>query len=1146
MRCQKCSRTLNKEFKVCPYCETKVLNYIWIDTKAIEPLPEFLKIEYTRLKALVEDDKIFAAKFQLKDIFELILKLPISILASTLHTNDSLSDEEEKAFSQLLQEKISLGTWFKTIGSKFEKLDNENKPQKIVQLLSNVRVLFQKNEIDKWRNEDAHGALGFDTLSFKEEFIEKVDALNSFIVNNIDILSKLEIDFENKTILLEYNIINISPFLFTKKDSKEVFIYEGYKNRNGISKHLNYHNANTNEDKIESINKLAISLKTKIKTIADDSVNQDGTLKSEMTKLENLFDESDFERPHYIYDWIKPQLDLHSKGIFLFQTQRGMGKSTAIRHLSKQKFIKNNDFIVIPFYINNTYNFQANKMFQDIRYKLDNILGKSHNIDNPSPDKAKKVDVKKDFAKMLNMIHHYNDDKKILIVIDGLDEIPQNQDNENKSIYEVIPNSANLDDDIYFLLTSRVDEELTRNNQKALNKIDTLNKERFESNDERYIKVIKNYLQDLNLTEDELSNLLEKTDNRFLHISLLKQMYEYNLNINLDALDSNSLYEQYFKNIKHLYGDKLFSQAIKIMIAVANAQEPLTLNEILFIVNGDEDLTYKMIGFLTDFRKFFIVEDSYRGRVYTIYHDDIKEYILEAYGDVYKTMQDNWVKKYQDMTINDIDIECDGEVYVLTYGIDINHEVLKENTGFAKLLYLLAKDILPLYRQDTFSKSKYIYKRIEDYYLPLFSNIEKSDFYYQYHSIYARDSRAFKKSLNTLEKAKSYLEQEKYKIKMSSLLTLKLLNKNNDFKIENFLKKQFETNGIYKREASIKMAKERIHQMQGKEYNNNVVNSDEIESMLNEILPKLYPNIKSNNTRLLKLSIDYIINFEYIITSMLNLLLSEDTHTNLQAFQKILQIAERFILPSSKKALIVLNIIENNISVLKTKIELNRILVHTYTLKYQLYLNQKKLSISIKYAEKLIDIKLNFMNNGFECNLIDLVLIYNDIYRMYFSLRKFNNALEVLLKLDELLIKLNNQEKKQLKDLFKQEFTFYIMFQYLRNYKILRNCEKVYFTVSKIYNTKNIFQNFDKKQLKTLEESRAYSSFKLSKYKKSQYYYNKLFILEDHWLKKYLTYRGFRNRSRQKRAGIISKKHNLKYWYKPHLEYNIKKRFGIQ
>lgn len=699
MICKNCSNIITQDEKFCSNCGKEIIvEYTWLDdSMVIKSLPNFLQEEYIRLKELVTKNQIYGAKFQLKDIFELLLKLPISILASTLHTNDSLSDKEEKAFSQLLQEKISLGTWFKAIGSKFEKLDNANQPQEIVQLLSNVRVLFQENEIDKWRNEDAHGALGFDTLSFKENFIEKIDALNNFIVNNIDILSKLEIDFENKTSSLADNIINIAPFLFTKKDSKEVFLYEGYKNRNGISKHLNYHNANTNEEKIESINKLASSLKTQIKTIADDSVNKNGTLKSEMTKLENLFDVSDFERPHYIYDWIKEQLSENTKGIFLFQTQRGMGKSTAIRHLSKQKFIKDNDFIVIPFYINSTYNFKANIFIQYVRQQLESIFKTSYNKDTPSPDKSKNLNTKKDFAIMLNDIHSINinidKDKKILIVIDGLDEIPQNQDNENKSIYEVIPNSADLDDDIYFLLTSRVDEELTRNNQKALNKIDILNKERFKSNDERYIKVIKNYIQDLNLSDDALSNLLEKTDNRFLHISLLKQMYEYNLNINLDALNSNSLYEQYFKNIKHLYGDKLFSQAIKIIVAVANAQEPLTLNEILFIVNGDEDLTYKMIGFLTDFRKFFIVEDSYRGRVYAIYHDDIKEYILKAYGNVYKTMQDGWVEKYKDLTIDDIDIECDGEVYVLTYGIDINKLNINELNNIINIYHQLFKII---------------------------------------------------------------------------------------------------------------------------------------------------------------------------------------------------------------------------------------------------------------------------------------------------------------------------------------------------------------------------------------------------------------------------------------------------------------------
>lgn len=97
---------------------------LWIDENTI-CLPPIIKDEYVQLKRLFKDGKTIGAIFELKDILELSIKLPVIFFMATTLQNGKVASEYSDPFKILLSGPLSTGHWL-MIAKKLYKMTESN------------------------------------------------------------------------------------------------------------------------------------------------------------------------------------------------------------------------------------------------------------------------------------------------------------------------------------------------------------------------------------------------------------------------------------------------------------------------------------------------------------------------------------------------------------------------------------------------------------------------------------------------------------------------------------------------------------------------------------------------------------------------------------------------------------------------------------------------------------------------------------------------------------------------------------------------------------------------------------------------------------------------------------------------------------
>jgi len=144
--------------------------------EAFSEYPSIISHEYKRLFQLLEDGQTYGAFLQLKDMFEVIIKFPVLIVASQIYKKEEKSEEEKEILRGLMEKILSLGDWKAIadtiLGKKYRKYIDSN----IRIILKDVCKLYSEHSIASWRNDKiGHGILGFDMdEEFKNDIEEKI------------------------------------------------------------------------------------------------------------------------------------------------------------------------------------------------------------------------------------------------------------------------------------------------------------------------------------------------------------------------------------------------------------------------------------------------------------------------------------------------------------------------------------------------------------------------------------------------------------------------------------------------------------------------------------------------------------------------------------------------------------------------------------------------------------------------------------------------------------------------------------------------------------------------------------------------------------------------------------------------------------
>ncbi|WP_240421195.1 hypothetical protein [Paenibacillus periandrae] len=138
-----------------------------------EQTPYLIAIEYDKLHKLLVSGSTYGVQFQIKDMFEVLLKFPILILLSEVLESKKLKYEYQDVLTRLTGKPLSLGDWHQVALEIRKKSSTKNEP--IFEILRDISGIYEKYQIVNWRNERiGHGALKLDNSTDFQNDIRKM------------------------------------------------------------------------------------------------------------------------------------------------------------------------------------------------------------------------------------------------------------------------------------------------------------------------------------------------------------------------------------------------------------------------------------------------------------------------------------------------------------------------------------------------------------------------------------------------------------------------------------------------------------------------------------------------------------------------------------------------------------------------------------------------------------------------------------------------------------------------------------------------------------------------------------------------------------------------------------------------------------
>ena len=634
----------------------------WIDETIYTPT--ILATEYNRLRRLLLDNQIMGGIFELKDVIELSIKLPV-ILAMAISLNDEsnrLSITKSRAFCLLLSGSLSLGHW---VNIAKNLLDESYLSSSIKEILSNTLEYLtvdnkQKESINvvAWRNKRiGHGAFSEELTdeiieeiyailrSLKHVFESNSNLFKSFKIyqnsaNEMKLLEATDVESEDSIdeLLVEFKgqFISLTPFLIVIDN--RIYLYDSFLDGTKVG-YLDYVHADKIRIVVDEITNIYKDLNQKSKILSLGTVNGLVMEEDEVSYLASNM--CDLIKPDYIINQIKLWINTYSKGIFNLQMDSGMGKSTIVKMLDPflreylgKKHINIPGVSVRCFYINNTYSAKLSFFRDSIRkdfYKTDS--GKVFKGDDIS------FNTKEEFAKFLNQfIEYYKQlaysgydvNTKLLLIIDALDESFQNNKSE---ILSVIPDSELLVDDIYIIVTYRTDhmlDYLVRREVTCINFTDSLIVSADNCDNQKLVgQYILKFIPYISEQDSNIIQSIAIASTTFLRANILR--YIPSIIKHRTILNDSDVFQSYFEKLRFLYSDKYYKKVKSIVILLSLGEIPLSLKQMAVLLDETLD-DFQILCILDDLGPILSKVHTSLGVTYSIKHIEIRRFILNYFS----------------------------------------------------------------------------------------------------------------------------------------------------------------------------------------------------------------------------------------------------------------------------------------------------------------------------------------------------------------------------------------------------------------------------------------------------------------------------------------------------------------------------------
>ncbi len=644
------------------YRDSSLWNY-----DAFVSYPYFIAMEYNRLYNLMHDNKLYGVLFQVKDIFEVLLKLPVLLIVNKYCTNKKRSKKEEEIIFGLLAKKLALGHWF-NIAKSCLNLDDGSE---VMTILKNVVSIYKNNDITNWRNDTiGHGALMFDdTQNFRNDLVNKLLLIKIHLDECEKQYKSLDLTYKTNGKItklvgcsLDKALLRNKGKIFFNNDGKKceitdlmrvenggIYFFDSYFKKDRKTKLLNYLDAEMIKLRIYYFEELMknVSKYIKIEEQKTSVLDSQIYIESEELAVELIDSVDDVIVQERLKSWISRNISENSKGLFLLNMEEGMGKTTFSHMLDPHSkgIIKMDGVAVRAFYINNSYSYNIeifkNNVIEKLQFndtQTDKIKGNIPRFNSQSEC------LRKEFANILSDFLDIYKEKygvnKLLFIIDGLDEIPIYN---GPNIIDYIPYSDDLAEGIYVLATMRTKSENTQHLNEKVEEIIFNDSLEVLSDDKEYTNTLKKFIKNkLKITNQDITNsIITNACNKFLYI---RPMYYILKNKSIDNIDIGNIFTEYLDILKNTYSEKYYNQIIDILVILAVSREGITISEISYLLNGERP-NFKLLAYLADINCLLEKERALRGSVLSLAHSSIKEYIFLEYKERAKKKCKEWIEE---------------------------------------------------------------------------------------------------------------------------------------------------------------------------------------------------------------------------------------------------------------------------------------------------------------------------------------------------------------------------------------------------------------------------------------------------------------------------------------------------------------------
>lgn len=655
--------------------------------------PEMLKSVYGEIQQLAVDDSTYGMLLELRCMFEAMIRWYVLI---GIAYADYQGKKQLVASLFAPERSLSFGDWVQVFPCRLAQ-DSQVGLNSLGTLLTNLNKRYVKTQVVSWRNETiGHGALQPETSqTFQAETERMLLTLKQCLEDNAQLASNVSCQIKPDG-LLYCTIDNgeefaLTPFIHWANGEYRLFdsLRDSEKQ---TCLELSYLTGIRTQRREPYFFDLRSRYYGNIPFAVKDSFDDDVFTEQMENTLRHYHEPQRYwKQPHFMQA-LMDFMDGNDRGVLLFQSESGTGKSTFCHYidgLGKRKLERQN--IICRCYPCSRTSFRSyEEFFRTLQDLFCMVPEKDTDLRGATPaliPNTAGMTPSKIMAEFLNEFRRLYDRKfdreRLLLILDGIDELSP----EATELLNFVPVSNDLDKGVYVLVTCRLEGITGTYQWDFLQSYPFLVKQIFnkaQENREVLKKAIGDsvFLSGQVLNAEQIDRACSLLDNRFTGLPVIRAVLSQTADFE-DAFCAQSLLDAYIQFLLRLYGENIFFRAQSVLLSIALAYEPLSVRQIASLA-FDEPPTIELLAILRDLAPILLSVRDNQGAKYIIGHPEFGSQLRTRFQADCAALVSTWqARLVSKCSLNSSDYEQD--TYIAGGMYFWSSDILKQQLGLELL-----------------------------------------------------------------------------------------------------------------------------------------------------------------------------------------------------------------------------------------------------------------------------------------------------------------------------------------------------------------------------------------------------------------------------------------------------------------------------